>query len=186
MDKFQFNLFDIFGNIIPGSLVLYSLLVVFKKVSWLIFLEPESLLEISNFDSWVIIFISSYLIGYALQVISHILYQAIKERFKLNLSFTNKGVLLSRIRHESPRNYVLIQRFMMLRILGYNMSCAISINIIGFMISAPTAFYSIYEFIIVLFFMITLALIFYKRTFDFEIYAHKVIDDSIKYLNDGK
>lgn len=183
MDKFHFNLFDIFGNVIPGSLTLYSIYFLLSKESALLICKKSELVKIDSLESWIIIIVISYLIGYIQQYFSHRFFKLIKVVLGKSESFILIGQNLSRVREESTANYILIQRFMMLRILGYNMAFATIINLLAFLASSYYIDYSLSEWSILVLLSLFASIFFILRALDFDNYAHVILEDTIKYLN---
>lgn len=184
MDKFQFNLFDIFGNIIPGSLILYSLsqLLLQKTIDLSRLISTATDLDFTGLISLVLI---SYVLGYVAQYFSNKLFKFfLKKRNNDDFNFTNQGNALSKIRQESPNNFILIQRFQMLRIFGYNMSFSCLIYVVCFLISLifHLKTYQLVDYLTCLVILI-ISWFLMLRAEDFIKYSHSIIKDTISILD---
>lgn len=183
MNNLQFNIFDFFGNVIPGLIILlFSNLLIAKSQFTL-----ESLFELSQtltIKNSLLAFLMGYVVGFACQHISYKIFKTIVKTFiDTDLSLTSKGELLSRIRHESPNNSVVINRFLALRILGYNMFFASIVSILCFLLSLLYSM-QFYTWVNYLFIPIAfiIGILFLLRAIDFLKYAHSIIDDTKKLL----
>lgn len=187
MNNFQFNLFDVFGNVLPGFVILITSVTLFQELPF----NAENIQWVfGNVDikSSILILLLSYLLGFMLQFISAWIFKKVisyfvkgKDGNREDYSIGKRGIELSRIRHLSPNNYAIIERFLALRIFSFNMSFALVFLLLGFIISM---FYVCKSYEIRELMLIPLALLFsfilMKRAINFLKFVHNVIDDVIE------
>lgn len=124
MDKFFNSTFDALTNVIPGSVILASLLVLDSGILTI----DDYLLTLNKIElgsAGILIFIS-YVIGFAISPIGKFLYQKIgfkiwplKIEDNSNLSISDKFVL---IREYSPNNFKYVESWNMFCTLAHNLA----------------------------------------------------------------
>ena len=80
MNNLQFNIFDFFGNIIPGLIILLCCNLVFTKSQFTLesVLESSSSIDLTNAIALLLL---AYLVGFSSQYISYRVFKRIINRF---------------------------------------------------------------------------------------------------------
>ena len=125
MEKIRLGLFDVFSFVLPGLLIIHSYVILviceYSIVDEIVIISKEiSIIQV------FLILIMSYYIGVLVQYLSFELFEFIalriwKNRLKSkSLSISRYESDLAKIRHYSPANYDLLERWMALRGMCYN------------------------------------------------------------------
>lgn len=142
MDNFKIGIFDLFSSILPGIpiLVLFGFVIGFVPFEFNLVYG-----YVSNLNLNMVFFLLtlSYFTGFSIQYISYEIFQKIlKKKSKFwkkrigehPISIGKRGFEITLIRHYSPENFLILNTFMALRTMCYNMFFSISLFSIGVLI----------------------------------------------------
>lgn len=132
MENLDLSLFDIFGFIIPGSVILISIILIFnfKRINEI----PYFLNSISS-TQLLFYVILAYIIGFIADNISYWLYSFLGPYLRWRSNYTFEQFSLesrAKIHFESPENFSIIERWNALKTFSYNLSFSILILSIYF------------------------------------------------------
>lgn len=136
MEKIRLGIFDFFSYVLPGFVVLISFYVLLNPITGIV----SEIMSVSKDFSTAQIFlvlIASYYIGVFMLYLSFKAFEYIgvriwKKRLKDNKMSLNRFENdMAKIRHESPQNYQLLEKWMALRGMCYNSSFALAILFIS-------------------------------------------------------
>lgn len=192
MEKIRLGLFDIFSFVLPGLLIIHSYLILSVCHDSII----DDIVALSKDISVTQVFlvlILAYYIGILIQYLSFELFELLairiwKKRLKVDsLSISRFENDIARIRHYSPVNYALLERWMALRGMCYNSFFAFLILIVSIVIKvsvSPMIRFS--DFWIEPLLILGLMILSLRRAITFHEWSIGTIKSSIALLNDEK
>lgn len=138
MDNFKIGVFDLFGAILPG-IPIVVLFVLFGRmdVDVLSIVYYITTMNLNTFVFWTLI---CYSIGFVMQYLSYEVFKFTLERNKIlwakrigkhPISIGKRGKEITLIRHYSPENFKILNTFMALRTMCYNMFFSFMLFFIG-------------------------------------------------------
>ena len=183
IDNFKLGVFELFSAILPGFPMLATLLVIYKPEDFIIENVFSLMYNISLGQCFLIITIA-YIIGFALQYIS---YEIFKKLIKIlwrkrignyPVSIGKRGKELAKIRHSSPNNYGVLNTFLALRTMCYNMFLSlIFFSITTTIIYCKNLLFSNASTIIIISSLL-LAIIFLRRAVSFHEWIQNMITEA--------
>lgn len=191
MDNFKFGIFDVFSATIPGIplTILFSFSI--NKEVFSIEIISESISKL-NLGSAIFLLIISYVLGFATQYLSYEIFKFIVTKFKVchnrigtfEVSLGKRGGELSKLREFSKENYIILNVFMALRAMSYNLFFTLMIFCIGTILLTWFIGEFDYEIWFILIFSFLFSILFFRRAISFHEWSHKLIDDSKSTIDD--
>lgn len=186
MDNFKIGIFDLFSSTLPGIpiLVLFGFIIGFVPFEFCLVYDYVYNL---NLNMTLFLLTLSYFIGFSLQYISYEVFQKIlkknskfwKKRIgEQNVSIGKRGDEITMIRHYSPENFLILNTFMALRTMCYNMFFSILLFIIGITIISIVKCTFNQNYFIALISSIFFAALFLRRAVSFHEWIQKLITES--------
>lgn len=191
MDNFKIGIFDLFSSILPGIpiLVLFGFLIGFVPFEFSLVYD-----YIYNLNLNMVLFLLtlSYFIGFSIQYISYETFQKIlkkksnfwKKRIGAHpISIGKRGYEIALIRHYSPENFMILNTFMALRTMCYNMFFSISLFLIGILFLSIIKLSFNYDFFIAFVLSLLFSLLFLRRAVSFHEWIQNLITECKEITN---
>lgn len=191
MDNFKIGIFDLFSSILPGI----PILIFFGFVIGFVPFEFSLVYEyVSNLNLNMVLFLLtlSYFIGFSIQYISYETFQKIlkknsvfwKKRIgKHPISIGKRGLEITLIRHYSPENFLILNTFMALRTMCYNMFFSILIFALGILIISLIKLTFNSDVFIAFFLSLLFSILFLRRAVSFHEWIQNLISESKQITN---
>jgi hypothetical protein len=191
MDNFKIGIFDLFSSILPGIpiLVLFGFLIGFVPFEFSLVYD-----YVYNLNLNMVLFLLtlSYFIGFSIQYISYETFQKIlKKKSKFwkkrigdhPISIGKRGFEITLIRHYSPENFMILNTFMALRTMCYNMFFSISLFSIGILFLSIIKLSFNYDVFIVFALSLLFSLLFLRRAVSFHEWIQNLITECKEITN---
>lgn len=185
MDNFKIGIFDLFSSILPGIpiLILFGFCIGFVPFEFSLVYD-----YVFNLNLNMVLFLLtlSYFIGFSLQYLSYEVFQKIlKKNSKFwkkrigehHISIGKRGNEITMIRHYSPENFLILNTFMALRTMCYNMFFSILLFTIGITILSIVKCSFKYDYFITLILSIFFASLFLRRAVSFQEWIQNLITE---------
>jgi len=185
MGNFKLGIFDLFSAILPGIplIVLFGFIIGFIPFE---FNLVHKYVFNLNFNMVLFLLTLSYFIGFSLQYIS---YEIFKKFLKWNsklwkkrignhsISVGKRGNEIALIRQYSPNNFIILNTFMALRTMCYNMFFSLSSFALGVTILSFCKFSFKPDYFIAISFAIIFSLLFLRRAVSFHEWIQNLISE---------
>lgn len=184
MDNFKIGVFDLFGAILPG-IPIVVLFVLFGKMNLdvSVVVHYVTTMNLNAFVFWTLI---CYSVGFVMQYLSYEVFKIILERNKTfwskrigkhPISIGKRGKKITLIRHYSPENFKILNTFMALRTMCYNMFFSLFLFFVSvFFISAFNCSWGKETFLI-LFITLCFKILFLRRAVSFHEWIQNMISE---------
>lgn len=192
MDKFKFDIFDIFGYIIPGALLLFSVLLIQANFSIGIIRNISNLVELTkklNLYSFFLIILVAYVLGFTFHVLGYKYYSIfgkllIKTKYRqlpiLPISNDRAFVL---IRHYSRENHIYVGKWYAFRAMSFNLSLAFLLLFFVIVIKLLALGSFNIGWILIGLFCLFFSMTLLYRAVTFHVWSRKTISETIDALN---
>lgn len=185
MDSFRIGLFEVLGAIVPGIPVSIVFVLLLNNHG-LDYRFLHSLVIDSGTTSILLFIVMSYSIGFALQYPSYECFKVISKWFweksmgKYPTSIGKRGKELSRIRHNSPTNYQILNSFMAHRTMSYNLSFSLSLFSISLwgLYAIDTTKLELSQVIILFFTSVVFSILLIRRAVSFHEWIQRIITET--------
>lgn len=186
MDKFKFDFFEFFGAVVPGIpiFIISSFLISnggFSFDSISAFLKAISIQEVA------VILMVCYCIGFCMHYLSYETFKIIipfwgeKKTKNLPISLGKRENEIVVIRHKSPDNFKLIDKFFALRQMSYTMFLTLLSLFLYILCSAIYQGRWSKEIFIALFLSLSFSMLFLRRAVDFHQRVHEMITEALNF-----
>jgi len=193
MDNFKIGIFDLFSSILPGIpiIILFGFFIGFTPFEFNLVYDFVFNL---NLNMSLFLLTISYFIGFSIQYLSYETFQKIlkmnsklwKKRIgKYPISIGKRGAEITLIRHYSPENFIILNTFMALRTMCYNMFFSISIFSIGIFFLSIFTWSLNYDVIIAFILSILFSILFLRRAVSFHEWIQNLITEC-KVISDNE
>jgi hypothetical protein len=191
MDSFKIGIFDLFSSILPGIpiLVLLGFVIGFEPFEFNLVYEYISNL---NLNLSLFLLTLSYFIGFSIQYISYETFQKLLKKNSVfwkkrigehSISIGKRGKEITLIRHYSPDNFVILNTFMALRTMCYNMFFSILFFAFGILILSLIKFEFNKDFFIVFTLSLLFSILFLRRAVSFHEWIQNLISECEEITN---
>ena len=193
MDNFKFGIFDIFSAMIPGIPLTIFFSFLLNKIpfsfSTLIFSIQDF-----NITTVIILLITSYILGFSSQYISYETFKFILKKTTIwdkrignyPISLGKRGRELSEMRQFSKENFNILNTFIALRAMSYNLSFTMSISTLGILLLNFSFGKVQCEIIFISVILLFLSVILFRRAVSFHEWSHQLISESKKTIKKVK
>lgn len=191
MDNFKIGIFDLFSSVLPGIpiLVLFGFIIGFVPFEFSLVYD-----YVFNLNLIMVLFLLtiSYFFGFSIQYMSYEVFQKIlkkKSKFwkkrigKYPISIGKRGDEITLIRHYSPNNFLILNTFMALRTMCYNMFFSTLLFAIGIFILSIIKLSFNYDFFIVFTLSLLFSFLFLRRAVSFHEWIQNLITECKEITN---
>lgn len=192
MEKVKLGLFDLFSFVLPGFIILISSYVILNPITDVVVKIMEFAKDLSAAQIFLVL-VTSYFIGIFMQYASFEVFEFTATRiWRKRLNATNLALnqfesQMSRIRHESPLNYELLEKWMALRGMCYNSFFAFFILLIALLLRILINKCIVCDNIwFLLLFIMILCVLSLRRAITFHEWSLRTINSTISYLDTKK
>lgn len=185
MDSFKIGIFDLFSSILPGIPILILFGFIIGYVPFEFSLVYDYVFNL-NLNMVLFLLTISYFLGFSIQYISYETFQEIlknnskfwKKRIgEHSISIGKRGFEITLIRHYSPENFLILNTFMALRTMCYNMFFSISLFSIGILFLSIIRWSFNSDVIIAFVLSILFSVLFLRRAVSFHEWIQNLITE---------